>query len=1030
MVNPVSSNCSLVVSSMRSQTILAASNHFSNLPKKSISKILEYLDFKSLLEAEPTAKLLRENSEISWEAMDQRNPQWAACKNEKNKKKWNVILTKIQRVICLKIIHLDDNFLIFKDKRLFQEVFAIYQKYTPLIRRFPSYGCYFEHRISNLLKKIKEPNISFDFSILTKEKRNLKKLVDSEKLPIGESLLMMLLKLDELNINKETKKETRDNVKKYILDAFRQHDSLVIDYINIFVKQQRIRGASRDLMDFFKDCALELSFSHSCQFLDYLVENFSFYDEQVNGYLSQQGERLEMDYFKAIYLMKRYQTILEQQRLVDQGRAHQAISCAMTCVEKFSIENLIPVLNPMIDRIVPICLSYKDQNFLHQVECLFDAIKEKFSVHRIPMRPDNFPLVYFTMADIKHKINKYSEALVLFDQAIEIIGDSIDIEVFKKAAYASFKLNDFIKAETYLERLFKLVHPKMPINPYLMLAEVKFRLKKFSEAESMFEDVFDRSEDFRFPHAVRIFILNQYALEDFEIVQSLGETSMGKLKLLPFELEEGFNLSIIGIAALMNKEIEKYEEAEKLFFEEIERFKNNRIPTDSVNYASLYFLTAQNAYQLEKYEEAVNLFDQAIQIFNDRVSFEVLIKAGWASQKLNDCVKAESLWDMALQKDIDQKISVLDLCGIGENKFKLGKFKEAEIFFLKAYKNRGCFSGHFLRIFILNEFRLENFKIIAEFDSAFLEEINNLPYSLESDFHVSIHGMIAISKFKTQDYKKAEKLIEKEKKRFFDSSYCSDKIAFSHLAILEAQNKYQLEKYDEAAASFNKAINSLEKEAVSIELLLNAGWAYRKSNDFPRAEALWDEVLKKDCDKKISPYTIIEIAENKIDLEKFQEASDHFLLSIKSILSETGPKKFKDGLSLDSISVFIMNEMRLKNFKNVSDVGGEILRRFEEDFPVSVFGWVAIAKHKIKDFIGADILFDYLMLASKRETLSPSLIAYIALNKFNLGFYSQAAPLFAEAIQKYGDACPESVRKKAVENSKNPSKQLSIRMIR
>ena len=483
-------------------------------------------------------------------------------------------------------------------------------------------------------------------------------------------------------------------------------------------------------MNFFMGCALKLKSSDSCELLEYLanicsVENNPSIDQEKHQWITKNEQRPEVHYFKAFFLIEKYFYLKNAHSNVDLSLLNDAVMCFKKSIEKFGSDFPVDFLNRIIDKLFLIVFyhSIKEKSFLIRINVFLSNLLEKSECN-------TFFKSVFLIAEIKNKLNKIDESEFYFN----LLKRKFSVNDFIEEGKIQRKFKNFLGAEKLWDMALEKDHEnKISSDDLAIIAKNKFNLKKFEEAGALFARAFpERSSkipEIFFPiigetqfylghfqeaeffflsalminenifsrNRLRIFILNELKLNNFKVIASIGKNLLKKLIERPFSLEENYHTSLIGIVAVSKHQEYRYKEAEVLFEEEKFRFEQNAL-VNSNSYSDLISAIGANKLMLEKYAEAAYFLDQAIELSRDRLSFELLIHAGRAHQELGDFLKAEKLWDMALQMDHNNEKNSDHIISIANNKAYLGKFEEATSLFDQAIEIIGDSVSHELLI--------------------------------------------------------------------------------------------------------------------------------------------------------------------------------------------------------------------------------------------------------------------------------------------------------------------------------------------
>ena len=880
-----------------------------------LGRSLTYLNIKDLLVAEVVANIFPNSSGTAWERLNQGNPQWKTCAFEHNRAKCNIVLTK-----ALQILFKDGAAIRYSDSEetCFELANKSIKKFRFLIERFPGYRRYVQSEIAAMSSKEKVLKELSQLSPLEAGAEELKKLVDSAcSFSVPERSLWMLFKINAIDESKTINDDSeKEEIKQAIVGAF-EHDPVFA--LNCLKKKISGSQYSKNchpsnkywFLPFFQDCALELPPRNSFDFLKYLA---SLYDstrddnEIVEKWFVSKIQHSEAHCFKLFFLINSY--ICNKEQLNSNPlNLIPVIQSLKESIKKF--ENNISAI--FLERIIkPIMYEYQlirpfpeFERIKLELKILLVLIINKYGDNVPPMifccrayaedrslqNPESGHYLELFIASLKsrgsardlvregfffQKIRKNDKAEELWDAALQKdSGNALTLLEMLEIGKLKFNLGKFEEADALFNRVLKSRNP-IPLRIIPVIGETKFHIQKFKQAQMCFSHVLRIDEEVLSPVQLRMFILSAWYSRTLKEVALLGETSLRKLKSLPFALEENIqiegedasqiqsSLSLLGILGCFKYAMKRYEEAEGCYAEELSRFHENNIPIDSIHYMHLLFYVANNKFALNRHLDTETYLEKIVSIFGAKFSlgdkcsldnrsfFNYVYYVGDLYLKLQKLHRAEEFFDLALKEDSGNALTPEKMLEIGELKFNLGKFEEADalftrsdsleemmtenffpiigetkfhlkkfqlarLFFLDAVRcNEESLSAEQLRMFILSGWysrRKEETAILSEIS---LEKLRTLPFTLEvfameERSRLSLLQIVALSKNKIGKYVEAEELFANEILRFSGDPILARSTEHAEAIVDAARNKSALKKYAEGMELCEQAINMYEE---------------------------------------------------------------------------------------------------------------------------------------------------------------------------------------------------------------------------
>ena len=302
---------------------------------------------------------------------------------------------------------------------------------------------------------------------------------------------------------------------------------------------------------------------------------------------------------------------------------------------------------------------------------------------------DNMPAWSLNQAaKIKFKLVKYQEADKFYRRAIQAFGDNVFNSIFAEAAATKLKLGKLQEAEEFYSKSLQL---KIDSAISIQAAHVKLMLEKPEEAEDIYAKAIESKGkyvpvDLMIKAADTKFELKKWQ-EAYNLYSKAIADYYGGYLHLPAEvfvkaadaklkqnnLEEA--RTFLAEAAHKKLELQKWQDAEKLFTKLITTFSGSNIPPEILVNAAIPKLN------LEKWQEAYDLYDKVIVTYG--AVAQILANAAYAKLRSGDLKKSEEYYKKALDAFSD-KVPPNVLADAALTKFALDKLNEAEDLFTKS----------------------------------------------------------------------------------------------------------------------------------------------------------------------------------------------------------------------------------------------------------------------------------------------------------------------------------------------------------
>ncbi|RZK48367.1 MAG: tetratricopeptide repeat protein [Pedobacter sp.] len=581
----------------------------------------------------------------------------------------------------------------------------------------------------------------------------------------------------------------------------------------------------------------------------------------------------------------------------------------------------------------------------------------------------NILLAYFHMGKSYFNKANYVKALEWFNKTSpESLSQKQRIEYQFKQGYANFSLEKYELAEPLFEAVKKVESPYQESATYYF-AFINYLNKEYRTALANFEKLKGSpTYESSYPY----YISSMYYLDErYDDVINYALESINKSK-------QQFEPEMISLVAASYFAKSDFQNAEKYYREFYAKDKN------ATNNNLFYYQYGYSLFQNNKFKESIQYLEK---LSNDDVYLQNgMYTLGQSHLKLNDKAKARSAFFRASRLDLDKLIQEESWYSYAKLSYELeynSQALESTQSFLKTFPNSKKINDAKV---LLGEILLtsKNYQMAIDI----LEPLQNKTGAAREAYQKATY-------FRGLQFYNERAFPNSISMFLRSSNFNADKQIYALTQYWMAEAMYELRKYGESVATFEKFLNLPEAPKTEVYNFANYGLGYAAFEDekYAKSALYFERFLKgADKDKATVHDATIRLADAYFVNKNYSEAMSNYNKIINGRFKGEDYALFQRGM--------------IQGLQGQEDAKIATMQNLLAQFPLSNYAddagfETAYTYFNKKEFERAKTDLTALMAKYPRSSYVPRALVTIGLVQYNQDQEDEALITFKKVIQEY-----------------------------